>query len=66
MNKGDCHASLTYSAGDALDRVVAYVARAENSRQARLQRKGRTVELPAREIAPGADVAFLIALQLLR
>ena len=66
MNKSDCHASLTHSAGDPLDRVVADVAGAEDSRETRLQWKGRAVELPGREIAPGAKVAFLIALQILR
>src|SRR5271165_2267522 len=64
MNKGDRHASLTYSTGYALDRVVAHIAGAKNSRQTRLQGKGRALEFPAGEITAGADVAFLVTLQL--
>ena len=64
MDKSDGHAAFAYSTRYSFDGVMAYVSGAEHPRQAGLQRKRVAIEFPGGEVAPGADVAAWVPLQI--
>ena len=66
MDKGDGHTAFAHATGYSFDGVMAYVSGAEHARQAGLERKWVTIEFPGGEIAPCANIAARIALQIAR
>ena len=64
MDEGDGHAAFAHSTRYPFDGVMAYVTRREHAGQAGLQWKRVAAEFPGGEVAPGADIAAWIPLQI--
>jgi hypothetical protein len=64
VDEGDGHAAFAHSTRYSFDRVMAHVTRCEHTRQAGLQGKWMAIEFPGGEVAPGADIAAWIPLQI--
>ena len=64
MDEGNGHAAFAHSTRYSLDGVMTHIAGAEQTRQAGLQRKRVAIEFPGGEVAPGADIAAWIPLQI--
>ena len=65
MDKRDGHAAFAHATRYSFDGVVAYVTRAEHARQAGLQGKWMAIEFPGGEVAPSANIAAWIPLQII-
>jgi hypothetical protein len=64
MDKSDGHAAFAHSTRYSFNGVMANVTGAEHARQAGLQWKRVAAEFPGGEVAPGADIAAWIPLQI--